>query len=316
MRRREFIRLLGGAAAMWPVAAHAQQSKWGRVGWLSIAPHPFITGFRRGMLEFGWIEGDNLEIEQQYADGHIERLADLAAALAHSRNGVIVASGSDAVDAAGKTIHSIPVVGVSSTMGLGGSLARPERNITGIALLYDEVAAKWPELLLEIFPQAKRIGVIFDRSVSSQKQLQAVEMTATRLGQKVLPIPIDEEALLRTVDRVQRDTTDALIFISSPIFTANASQITQRVRRLGLPAIYESRVLVMSGGLISYGPNLGEMFRRVAFYVDRILKGTKPTDIPIERPTRFELAVNVKTAKELGLDVPPALLARADEVIE
>jgi putative ABC transport system substrate-binding protein len=316
MRRREFISLLGGAAAMWPVAAHAQQSKWGRVGWLSIAPHPFIAGFRRGMLEFGWIEGDNLEIEQQYADGHSERLADLAAALAHSRNDVIVASGSDAVDAAGKTIHSIPVVGVSSTMGLGGSLARPKGNITGIALLYDEVAAKWPELLIEIFPQAKRIGVIFDRAVSSQKQLQAVEMTATRLGQKVLPIPIDEEALLRTVDRVQRDTTDALIFVSSPIFTANAPQITQRVRRLGLPAIYESRVLVMSGGLISYGPNLDEMFRRVAFYVDRILKGTKPTDIPIERPTRFELVVNVKTAKELGLDVPPALLARADEVIE
>ena len=316
MRRREFITLIGGAAAMWPVAAHAQQSKWGRVGWLSIAPHPFIAGFRRGMLEFGWIEGDNLEIEQQYADGHSERLADLAAALAHSRNDVIVASGSDAVDAAGKTIHSIPVVGVSSTMGLGGSLARPEGNITGIALLYDEVAAKWPELLIEIFPQAKRIGVIFDRSVSTQKQLQAVEMTATRLGQKVLPIPIDEEALLRTVDRVQRDTIDALIFVSSPIFTANAPQITQRVRRLGLPAIYESRVLVMSGGLISYGPNLDEMFRRVAFYVDRILKGTKPTDIPIERPTRFELVVNVKTAKELGLDVPPALLARADEVIE
>jgi putative tryptophan/tyrosine transport system substrate-binding protein len=316
MRRREFITLIGGAAAMWPVAAHAQQSKWGRVGWLSIAPHPFIAGFRRGMREFGWIEGDNFEIEQQYADGHSERLADLAAALAHSRNDVIVASGSDAVDAAGKTIHSIPVVGVSSTMGLGGSLARPEGNITGIALLYDQVAAKWPELLLEIFPQAKRIGVIFDRSVSSQKQLQAVEMTATRLGQKVLPIPIDEEALLRTVDRVQRDTTDALIFVSSPIFTANPPQITQRVRRLGLPAIYESRVLVMSGGLISYGPNLDEMFRRVAFYVDRILKGTKPTDIPIERPTRFELVVNVKTAKELGLDVPPALLARADEVIE
>ena len=304
------------SAPAWPVAAHAQQSKWGRVGWLSIAPHPFIAGFRRGMLEFGWIEGDNLEIEQQYADGHSERLADLAAALAHSRNDVIVASGSDAVDAAGKTIHSIPVVGVSSTMGLGGSLARPEGNITGIALLYDEVAAKWPELLLEIFPQAKRIGVIFDRSVSSQKQLQAVEMTATKLGQKVLPIPTDEEALLRTVDHVQRDTTDALIFVSSPIFTANAPQITQRVRRLGLPAIYESRVLVMSGGLISYGPNLDEMFRRVAFYVDRILKGTKPTDIPIERPTQFELVVNVKTAKELGLDVPPALLARADEVME
>jgi putative ABC transport system substrate-binding protein len=316
MKRRTFIAALGGAAA-WPLVARAQQPGRGRVAWLSIAPHPFIEGFRQGMRELGWVEGDNLEIEQHYADGHAERLVDLAAALAYSRDNVIVASGSDAVDAAGKTIHSTPIVGVSSTVGLGGSLARPEGNMTGIALLYDQVAAKWPELLLEILPGVGRIGVIFDRSVSNHQQFQGVEKTATRLGQKVLALPInDTEAVLRTVDRIQRDTIDALIFVSSPIFTANATQIVERVRRLGVPAIYESRVLVTSGGLLSYGPNLNEMFRRVAYYVDRIIKGTKPSDLPIERPTRFELVINVKTAKALGLAVPPSLLARADEVIE
>ena len=269
------------------------------------------------MGELGWSEGDNFEIEQQYADGHAERLIDLATALGHSRNDVVVASGSDAVDAAGNAIHSIPVVGVSATMGLGGSLARPEGNMTGIALLYDEIAAKWPELLLQITPHARRIGVIFDRSVSNQQQLQAVEMTAVRLGQKVLPLPIeDADAVLRTIDHVQTNATDALVFVSSPIFTANAAQITDHVRHLNLPAIYESRVLVKSGGLISYGPNLNEMFRRVAYYVDRIVKGTKPAELPIERPTQFELVVNARAAKQLGLDVPPMLLARADEVIE
>jgi putative tryptophan/tyrosine transport system substrate-binding protein len=316
MKRREFIALVGGAAAR-PLAARAQQPKWGRVGWLSIAPHPFIEGFRRGMLELGWREGENFEIEQQYADGHSEKLIDLAAALGRTHNDVIVASGSDAVDAAGKAIHSIPIVGIASTVGRGGSLARPQANMTGIALLYDEIAAKWPELLREIYPRATRLGVILDRSASNQAQLEAVETTAARLGQKVLPLLIDDAGgILRTIDHVQTDTTDALIFESSPIFTANAREITQHVRRVGLPAIYESRVLVKSGGLISYGPNLNEMFRRVAYYVDRIIKGTKPAELPIERPTQFELFVNVKTAKELGLNVPPTLLARADEVIE
>jgi putative tryptophan/tyrosine transport system substrate-binding protein len=316
MKRREFIALVCGAAAR-PLAARAQQPKWGRVGWLSIAPHPFIEGFRRGMLELGWREGENFEIEQQYADGHSEKLIDLAAALGRTHNDVVVASGSDAVDAAGKAIHSIPIVGIASTVGRGGSLARPQANMTGIALLYDEIAAKWPELLREIYPRATRLGVILDRSASNQKQLEAVETTAARLGQKVLPLLIDDAGgILRTIDHVQTDTTDALIFESSPIFTANAREITQHVRRVGLPAIYESRVLVKSGGLISYGPNLNEMFRRVAYYADRIIKGTKPAELPIERPTQFELFVNVKTAKELGLNVPPTLLARADEVIE
>ena len=269
------------------------------------------------MLELGWREGENFEIEQQYADGHSNKLIDLAAALGRTHNDVIVASGSDAVDAAGKAIHSIPIVGVASTVGRGESLARPQANMTGIALLYDEIAAKWPELLREIYPRATRLGVILDRSVSNQKQLEAVELTATRLGQKVSPLLIDDaDGILRTIDHVQTDTTDALIFESSPIFTASAPEITQHVLRLGLPAIYESRVLVKSGGLISYGPNLNEMFRRVAYYVDRIIKGTKPIELPIERPTQFELFVNVRTAKELGLNVPPTLLARADEVIE
>jgi putative ABC transport system substrate-binding protein len=317
MRRREFVAYFTGAATAWPFVARAQPQAVRRVGWLSIASHPFIEDFRRRLRQAGWIEGTNLEIEQKYADGHAERLADLATALVRSRNEVIVATGSDAVDATATTVQSLPIVGVSATVGHGSSLSRPEGNMTGIALLYDEIAAKWPEFLLAIFPRTKRIGVIYDRSIANQEQLEAVQSTAKRLGQQVLPLSVDDaEATLRTIDRIQRDTIDAMVFVSSPIFTANALPIIEHVRRLGLPAIYESRFLTASGGLMSYGPNLGEMIGRAAYYVDKILKGAKPTDLPIERPTRFVLVINGKTAKDLGLTIPPTLLAQADEVIE
>jgi len=267
------------------------------------------------MQELGWVEGTNLEIEQQYADGHAERLTDLAAAMVSSHNEVIVATGSKAVEAAAKAVHSLPIVGVSDMVGRGSSLARPEGNMTGIALLYDEIAAKWPEYLVAISLRTKRIGVVFE--AANPAQLQAVESTAKRLDQQVLTFPIeDAEATLRTIDHVQHDMTDALVFVSSPIFVANARSIIDHVRRLGMPAIYESRILAASGGLMSYGPNLGKMIRRAAYYVDKILKGAKPAELPIERPTQFELVMNVKTAKELGLSIPSSLLAIADEVIE
>jgi putative ABC transport system substrate-binding protein len=317
LKRRDFIRLLGSAVAAWPLAARAQPQTRRRVGWLSIAPHPFIEDFRRGMRELGWVEGTNLEIEQRYADGHVDRLTDLAAAMVSSHNEVIVTTGSDAVDAAVKTVHSVPIVGVSSTVGHGTSLAKPEGNMTGIALLYDEIAAKWPEFLVAISPRTRRIGVVFDRSASNLEQLRAVEATAKQLDQQVLTLPIeDAEATLRTIDRVQPDMIDALVFVSSPIFTANARPIIDHVRRLGMPAIYESRILPASGGLMSYGPDLVDEYRGAASYVDRILKGEKPADLPVQAPTKYELVVNLKTAKALGLTVPQTLLARADEVIE
>jgi ABC-type uncharacterized transport system substrate-binding protein len=316
MRRRAFIKLIGGAASAWPLALRAQ-NKQARIGWFTVAPHPYINGFRRGLRELGRIEGENLVIEDTYADGHPERLPGLAAVLARVPYDVIVASGSDAVEAARAAIQSIPIVGISSTLGAGGSLARSEGNLTGIALLFDEVANKWPELLVEFVPRANRIGVLVEASSSGGRQFEAVRTTAAKLGKTLVELGIENvDTIPDALERARGEKVDGLVFISSPIFTANAARVVELVQRTGLPAIYEARVLVERGGLMSYGPDLNEAFRRAASYTDRILKGAKPADLPIERPTRFELVINVKTAKALGLEVPPMLLARADEVIE
>jgi putative ABC transport system substrate-binding protein len=316
MRRRDFITLIGGAVAAWPLAGRAQ-SRRARIGWFTVAPHPYIDAFRRGMGEQGWIEGENLVIEHTYADGHPERLPGLAAVLARVPYDLIVVSGSDAVEAARAVVQSIPLVGVSSTVGMGGSLARSEGNLTGIALLFDEVASKWLELIVEAVPRVQRVGAVFDPSPNGAYQFSTVSVTAERMGKAVLPLRIDNVDMIGTaLERARSEQLDGLIFISSPIFTANAARVVELVQAIGLPAIYEARVVAAQGGLMSYGPNLNEAFRRAAFYADRILKGAKPTDLPIERPTRFELVINLKTAKALNLDMPPMLLARADEVIE
>ena len=229
-----------------------------------------------------------------------------------------MASGSDAVEAARAAIQSIPIVAVSSTLGLGGSLARSAGNVSGIALLFDEVAAKWPELLVEIVPRLQRMGVLFDPSPSALRQLEAVGTTTARLGKTLLALRIDNvDTIAAALERARSEKIDGLVFISSPIFTANAGRVADLVQGIsGVPAIYEARVLIERGGLMSYGPDLNEAFRRAASYADRILKGAKPADLPIERPTRFQLVINLKTAKALGLEVPPTLLVRADEVIE
>jgi putative ABC transport system substrate-binding protein len=315
-KRREFISFIGSAVMMLPLPALAQ-SKRARIGWFSVAPHPYIDAFRRGLRELGWIEGESLLIEDTYADGHPERLPGFAAVLARVPYDLIVASGSDAVEATRAAIQSFPIVGISSTLGTGVSLARSEGNVTGIALLFDEVASKWLELLIEAVPHAQRIGAVFDPSPSGAQQFSVVAVTAERLGKSVLPLRIDNvDAIQTALERTRSDKLDGFIFISSPIFTANAARVVELVHATRLPAIFEARVVTAQGGLMSYGPDLNEAFRRAAFHTDRILKGTKPADLPIERPTRFELAINMKTARALGIDVPPMLLARADEVIE
>jgi len=316
MRRREFISLLGGAT-IWPFAARAQQARRARVAWFTVAPHPFVEGFRRGMRELGWIEGDNLLIEYRYADGYPERLPELAAELARGASDLVVVSGSDALEAARASIRSIPIVGVSSNMGMGGSLARSEGNLSGNALLFDELAIKWLELLAEAAPRAQRFGVIFDPSASNATQFDAVATAAAKLGKTLLALRIENiDAISSALDRARGEKVDGLVFIASPIFTANAARIVELAQQTGLPAVYEARVLAERGGLMSYGPNLNEVFRRAASYADRILKGAKPAELPIERPTRFEFVINMKTARALGIELPPALLLRADEVIE
>jgi putative ABC transport system substrate-binding protein len=237
-------------------------------------------------------------------------------ALSRSASDVIVASAA-AVEAARAAIQSIPIVGVSSTVGLSGSLGRPAGNLTGIALLFDEIASKWLELLVEIVPRAQRIGVVSEQSPSSRIQFEAIRTTAARLGKTLVALPISNaDGIDDAMERARTEGLDAIIFISSPIFTANAAHVGELVQRYKLPAIFEARVLVERGGLISYGPNFNEVFRRAASFADRILKGAKLGDLPIERPTRFDLAVNLKSAKALALDVPTSVLLRADEVIE
>jgi putative tryptophan/tyrosine transport system substrate-binding protein len=314
--RRELIVTLGSAAAAWPFSVRAQ-AKRAHVGWFTVAPHPYVDDFRRGMRELGWTEGENLLIEYVYAEGHPERLPKLAAALARGANDLVVASGSDAVEAARDAIHTVPIIGISSTMGMGESLARSQGNVSGIALLFDEVATKWLELLVEAVPRAQRVGVLFDPSPADARMVEAVGTTAAKLGRTLLMMRIENADMIDdALKRARREKLDGIVFTSSPIFTANAARIVEQVRLTGLPAIYEARVLVERGGLMSYGANLNEAFRRAASYVDRVLKGTKPADLPIERPSRFELAINLKTAKALGLEMPTSVLLRADEVIE
>jgi len=189
MRRREFVAILAGTALVTARTTSAQQARRARIAWLTVAPHPFIEGFLKGMSELGWIEGNTLDIDYAYADGRPEKLAELADALARGSSDVVVASGSDAVAAARAAIKSIPIVGVSSTMGSGGNLGRPSGNLTGIALLYDEIAAKWPELLIEILPTANSIGVFFDHSASNKKQVDAIQYVMAAMGRHLVPLP-------------------------------------------------------------------------------------------------------------------------------
>jgi putative ABC transport system substrate-binding protein len=317
-QRRRLLTLLGVTAAApalsWRAVAQARHPT---LGWLSVAPHPFIEAFRAGMSELGWREGETYAFDFAYGDGDPARLPRLAAGLVQSRVAAIVASGSHAVDVARKATLSLPIVAVSSGEALGSSLARPVGNVTGIRLRFDEVAVKWLELLVETAPTAMHIAVVCDNGPSNRDQLATVQATAKALGRTILPLVIAVAVeIAPALERAQHAGAQALIFVSSPIFTANAALIAELVQKTRLPAMFESRVMVRRGGLLSFGPDLNASFRRLASFADRILKGAKPAELPVEQPTKFEFAINLKTAKSLGIEIPAALQVRADEVIE
>jgi putative tryptophan/tyrosine transport system substrate-binding protein len=308
---------LAAAAALAPGPIRAAAQCPARVVWLTVAPHPFIEGFRRGMADLGWAERDTLILEIADANGQAERLPELAAALGRRPVDVVVASGSEAVEAARKALTRLPIVDVATHLDQDDKLARPSANITGIALLYDEIAAKWVELVDAVLPQARRIGVLSDRSLSAEGQLATIDRACGALGKTLLSRKIEAvEQIEERRDELRRENTAAVIFVSSPKFTANAVRVVELVSRAQFPAVFESRVLVERGGLMSYRPDLMEVFRRVAAYVDRVLKGAKPADLLIERPSKFELVINLKAATALHLGLPASLLARADVVIE
>jgi len=301
MRRRAVV---AGLAGTMLAATRASGQARARVGWLTVAPHPGINGFLAGMRALGWVEGDTLAIEYAYAEDRPERLPELAAALARGPVQLVVASGSDAVVAARAHITAKPVVAVSSgaAVGVGENLARPFGNLTGISLMTDETAAKWVEVLVELLPASTRFGVIHDASLSNREQFENARRAAATLRREAISLEIESlDGLDAAIALARREAVAGLIFVSSPVFTANAARIVEAVRGSGLPAVYESRWLVEKGGLMAYGPDFDAVFRRAASLADRL---------------RFHFSLNRATARALGVEIPTSLLVRADEVIE
>jgi len=302
------------------VVAEAQQAgKVYRIGWLASAPVPTsLDAFRDGLRVLGYVEGSNLVIEQRYANGKPERLAALVAELVQADVDVIVTTGNPATSAAKTTAGSTPVVFVAGNpveAGLVMSLARPGGNLTGLNLLPIELNAKRMELLKAAFPRVSRVAVLFEpRHLSTT--IPPVEAAARSLGLQVMRLEVRSvDEIERSLGTAARSSVGALMPVSSSLFHSGRQRIVSLVAKHRLPAIYEHRDFTEAGGLLSYGPDVHSVNRRVAAYVDKILKGVKPADLPVEQPTKYDLVVNMKTAKALGLTIPPSVLGRADEII-
>jgi putative ABC transport system substrate-binding protein len=327
MRRGEFITLLGGAAVAWPVAARAQQPAIPVIGFLNSASavewSPFVAAFRQGLSEIGYFEGQNVAIEFRWAEGHYDRLPALAADLVRARVAVIVATGGiTSALAAKQTATTIPIVvstgGDPVKEGLVASDNRPGSNVTGVSVLTTGLAAKRLEILHEVVPTASVIGVLINpNSVSAEAQSGIVQEAGHAMGQKVLILLAsserDFEAVFATIVQTR---IDALIVGADPFFSSKRDQLVALTARYRIPAIYEWREYVQAGGLMSYGSNLASNYHQVGVYAGRILKGEKPADLPIVQSAKVEFAINLKTARSLGLTISLPLLGRADEVIE
>jgi ABC-type uncharacterized transport system substrate-binding protein len=324
MRRREFFMLLGCAAIGWPLAAHGQQaSKIYRLGYLALAREPhLIEALQTGLRELGYVEGKNLKVEYRFGGEQRETLETLAAQLVALRPDAIVTRGTPATFAAKQATTTIPIVmapvGDPVRVGIVSSLAHPGSNITGVSLYGLELARKRVELLKELLPAIARLGILANAtSPAPQFWWEEAQLAAQALGSEGALFTVREPNELNAAfAAMQRNGVDAVVVESNAMFMSAQRQITTLAIEHQLPAIYEVREFVQDGGLISYGPSITEMIRRSAMFVDKILKGVKPADLPIEQPTKYELVINLKAAKALGLTVAPELLARADEVIE
>ena len=328
MQRREFITLLGGAAAGWPLAARAQQSeRVRRIGVLMYLPADDAEGqarlaaFTQALTQLGWSDGHNLRIDTRYATADdIRRHAAELAALAPD---VLVAgTGTATVAPLLQATRTVPIVFaiVIDPVGAGfvASLAQPGGNATGTTIFEYSMSGKWLELLKEIAPNVRRVAVLRDPAIASGiGQFGAVQIVAPSLGVQLSPVDVrDADEIERAVAAFASGLNGGLIVTASPVANVHRNLIVTLAARHKLPAIYFSGRFVVDGGLISYGPDLIDQYRRTAGYVDRILKGEKPADLPVQVPTKYELLINLKTAKAMGLTFPPAVLGRADEVIE
>jgi putative tryptophan/tyrosine transport system substrate-binding protein len=329
MRRRQFVTLLGGAAAAWPLAARAQQpARMRRIGVLTNLAADDLEGearaaaFQRGLQELGWTVDLNVRIDHRWAAGDADRLRRYAAELIALGPDVILAHTSMVAGPLLQMTRSVPIVFVNAAdpvgAGLIDSLARPGGNATGFAIFEYSLSGKWLELLKEIAPRLTRAAVIRDSTIAAGiGQFGAIQSVAPSFGVELTPIGLrDAGEIERAVAAFARSSNGGLIVTANTLATLHRELIITLAARHKLPAVYSSRHFVTGGGLISYGPNLVDQYRRAAGYVDRILKGEKPADLPVQNPTTYELVLNRKTAKALGLGVPETVLARADEVIE
>jgi putative ABC transport system substrate-binding protein len=328
MRRREFITLLGGAAAAWPLAARAQSERMRRIGVLT----PFaaddsesmarIAAFLQGLGELGWAVGRNVRIDYRWSAGDPDLTRKAATELVALAPDVILATGTPVTAALQQASLSVPIVFAQVpdpvANGFVAGLARPGGNTTGFTTYDYAGSAKWVEVLKEIAPGVTRAAVLRDPTIASGiGQLGAVLAVAPSLGIEMSPIGVrDASEIEGAVTAFAREPNGGLIVLASPLSIVQRKLIIALAARHRLPAVYGLRFFVVDGGLISYGPDSVEPYRRAAGYVDRILKGEKPADLPVQAPTKYDLVINLKTAKALGLDIPPTLLARADEVIE
>ena len=326
MKRREFITLLGGAAAVWPLAARGQQrEKLPTIGFLGAASasamKSWLDAFVARLRELGWIEGRTVAIEIRWAEGRRERVAEIAAEFVQLKVDVIVTSATPPTLAAKQATAVIPIVfaAVSDPVGPGlvASLARPGGNVTGLANQTSDTAGKKLELLREAVPGLRRLAIMANvGNPASVLEMGEVQATARTLGLEVTTSEIRRAEDIAPAFEALKDRADALYLGPDPLMNTNRTRVNILAVGARLPTMQGAREYVEAGGLMSYGPNFPDQFRRVADFVDKILRGTKPADIPVEQPTKFDLVINLTTAKALGLEVPPSLLARADEVIE
>jgi ABC-type uncharacterized transport system substrate-binding protein len=329
MKRREFITRLGGTVAAWPLAARAQQPARYRIGHLAIAsptdtpppPPANWDAFVQGLREAGYVEGRNIAFEHRSAHDQPELFPKLALELASLKVDVIFARGTWALAAARNATRTIPIVGIDLEIdpveaGLVANIARPGGNITGLFLDLSELSGKHLQILKEIIPGTSRVAVLGNLDINAA-QLRELERVAQSLSMQTRVAEVKNATDLDgAFDTAQNWRADALIVLSNPLNLAYRTQIAALAAKADLPTIYLYRAHVGAGGLISYGPDLPDMFRRCGVYVGKILGGTKPADLPLERPVRFELVVNLKTAQALGITIPETILVRADEVIE
>jgi putative ABC transport system substrate-binding protein len=328
MDRRAFLAGTGAAFLAAPLHAEAQPAaKVARIGWLGDRPAtgPRLEAFLQGLRDLGYIEGRNLVIEYRYAEGKPERYSSLAVELVALKVDVIVAANTLAALAAKQATKTIPIVSVGAgdpvTSGLVTSLARPGGNVTGLSSLAPELVGKCLELLKQAVPGVSRVAVLWQPGAQGERaemdMLKEAEVAARSLGVQLQLVetrgPADFE---KAFSEITKARAGALTVLGSAMLNNERRRLVDLAAKNRLPAVYSSSQFVDAGGLMSYGANIADLWRRAATYVDKILKGAKPADLPVEQPTKFELVINLKTAKALGLTIPPAVLARADEVIE